>query len=253
MAQYPACRFLCQRFAAAVAVGYGMVYKVDTAGNLTVLYDFTGGTNGGYPMVALAEDTGGKLYGTTQGLGDNNLSVVFRLAPDGTETTYVPSGSVASGWLNAPVALDAKGNLYGMDPYGGTPDCGWDDQDLGCGTLFKMTPKRKFRLIHTFTGTDGMNPQSGLVQDTKGNFYGAAFFGGIKSCKSTGNGHEEPGCGTIFKVGSAFTVAGSIKPVFVEPEQAFPRGTHNRSQKHRSQQRPSPRIRFPHRPCLLHA
>jgi uncharacterized repeat protein (TIGR03803 family) len=63
-----------------------------------------------------------------------------------------------------------------------------------------MTPKGKFSLVHTFTGTDGMNPQSGLVQDRKGNFYGAAFFGGIKSCKSSGNGHEEPGCGTIFKV-----------------------------------------------------
>jgi uncharacterized repeat protein (TIGR03803 family) len=180
--------------------GCGMVYKVDTSGNLTVLYDFAGGSNGGYPVAALAEDSSGNLYGTTQGLGDTNRSVVFKLAPDGTETSFVPPGSVAGGALNSPVALDAKGNLYGEDPYGGTPDCGWDDQDLGCGTLFKMTPKGKFSLVHTFTGTDGMNPQSGLVQDAKGNFYGAAFFGGIKSCKSSGNGHEEPGCGTIFKV-----------------------------------------------------
>jgi hypothetical protein len=97
--------------------------------------------------------------------------------------------------------VDAKGNVYGMEPYGGTPNCGWDRQGLGCGALFKMTPNGEFTIVHNFNGTDGMNPQSGLVRDTKGNFYGAAFLGGIRSCETTGNGHFEPGCGTIFKVG----------------------------------------------------
>ncbi|MGA7380577.1 MAG: choice-of-anchor tandem repeat GloVer-containing protein, partial [Terriglobales bacterium] len=176
--------------------GCGMVYKIDAAGNQTVLYDFAGGPNGGYPLAALARDAEGNLYGTTQGLGTFNQSVVFKLTPEGQETSYpAPEGS-----LNAPVVVDAKGNLYGMTPYGGTPNCGWDHNELGCGTLFVMTSDGKASIVHNFTGTDGMYPQSGLVRDSKGNFYGAAVFGGIRSCRAVGNGHNEPGCGTIFKV-----------------------------------------------------
>jgi uncharacterized repeat protein (TIGR03803 family) len=178
--------------------GCGMVYKIDPAGNQTVLYDFTGGPNGGYPVAALALDDKSNLYGTTQGLGTFNQSVVFKLTPDGKETSYAaPFGS-----LNAPVVADAKGNLYGMTPYGGTPNCGWDREELGCGALFVMTPNGKFTIVHNFTGTDGMFPASGLVRDSQGNFYGAAVFGGIRSCRSVGNGRNNTasGCGTIFKM-----------------------------------------------------
>ncbi|MFZ0804178.1 MAG: choice-of-anchor tandem repeat GloVer-containing protein [Terriglobales bacterium] len=178
--------------------GCGMVYKIDPAGNQTVLYDFAGGPNGGYPIAALARDASGNLYGTTEGLGTFNLSVVFKLTPDGQETSFAaPEGS-----LNAPVVVDAKGNLYGMTPYGGTPNCGWDREELGCGVLFMMTPNGKFTIVHNFVGTDGMFPASGLVRDSKGNFYGAAVFGGIRSCRSVGNGRNNTasGCGTIFKV-----------------------------------------------------
>ncbi len=64
-----------------------------------------------------------------------------------------------------------------------------------------MTPNGKFTTIHTFKGTDGMYPESGLVRDTKGNLYGAAMFGGIRTCRAGGNhNNNAPGCGTIFKV-----------------------------------------------------
>jgi uncharacterized repeat protein (TIGR03803 family) len=177
--------------------GCGMVFKIDSAGNQTVLYNFAGGNNGGYPVAALARDASGNLYGTTQGLGTFNLSVVFKLTPDGQETSFpAPIGS-----LDSPVVVDAKGNLYGMTPYGGTPNCGWEFHGLGCGTLFAMTPDGKSTIVHNFTGADGMFPQSGLVRDSKGNFYGAAVFGGIRSCRAVGDGLDNsPGCGTIFKV-----------------------------------------------------
>jgi len=181
--------------------GCGYVFKVDPAGKLTDLYDFTGGNNGGYPVASLVRDASGNLYGTTQGSGFSALSVVFQLTPEGKETSYVPSAGINFGSLDSPVALDAKGNAYGMVPYGGTPDCGWDYHGLGCGTLFEMTPNGKFTTIHTFKGTDGMYPESGLVRDTKGNLYGAAMFGGIRTCRAIGNhNNNAPGCGTIFKV-----------------------------------------------------
>jgi uncharacterized repeat protein (TIGR03803 family) len=179
--------------------GCGMVYKIDAAGNQTVLYDFAGGNNGAYPIAALARDESGNLYGTTQGNGSFNLSVIFRLTPEGQETSFNLPPSIGS--LDSPVTVDAKGNLYGMEPYGGTPNCGWEFHDLGCGALFVMRPNVKFTIIHNFTGTDGMFPESGLVRDTKGNLYGAAVFGGIRSCRAVGNGRDNsPGCGTIFKV-----------------------------------------------------
>jgi uncharacterized repeat protein (TIGR03803 family) len=181
--------------------GCGMVFKIDPAGKFTDLYDFTGGNNGVYPVAGLVRDASGNLYGTTQGSGFSGLSVVFKLTPGGQEMSYVPSADINFGSLDSPVVLDGKGNLYGMVPYGGTPNCGWDHHGLGCGTLFKMTPNGKFTTIHTFKGTDGMFPESGLVRDSKGNLYGAAIFGGIRTCRAGGNhNNNAPGCGTIFKV-----------------------------------------------------
>jgi uncharacterized repeat protein (TIGR03803 family) len=181
--------------------GCGYVFEVDAGGKLTDIYDFTGGNNGVYPIAALVRDASGNLYGTTQGSGFSGLSVVYKLTPEGKETSYVPAAGINFGSLDSPVALDAKGNLYGMVPFGGIPNCGWDYHGLGCGTLFKMTADGKFSTIHTFKGTDGMYPESGLVRDSKGNLYGAAMFGGIRTCRAGGNHIDNaPGCGTIFKV-----------------------------------------------------
>src|SRR5215469_9303798 len=51
-----------------------------------VLYSFTGGSDGAYPSAGLTSDSAGNLYSTTPygGLGNG---VVFKLAPDGAETT----------------------------------------------------------------------------------------------------------------------------------------------------------------------
>jgi uncharacterized repeat protein (TIGR03803 family) len=43
----------------------GSIFKVDKKGNFTKLYDFTGGTDGGFPFSSLTQDKAGNLYGTT--------------------------------------------------------------------------------------------------------------------------------------------------------------------------------------------
>jgi hypothetical protein len=60
--------------------GCGVVFKLGTAGNETVLYSFTGGADGASPgFGSLIRDTAGNLYGTdAPGAGDG---VVFEITP----------------------------------------------------------------------------------------------------------------------------------------------------------------------------
>lgn len=48
------------------------------------------------------------------------------------------------------------------------------------------------RLIYSFTGNQGVRPESELLRDAQGNFYGTASEGGSSKCPG--------GCGTVFKV-----------------------------------------------------
>ena len=54
-------------------------------------------------------------------------------------------------------------------------------------------PAQTFNTLHSFNGTDGKHPQSGLVQTTNGDLYGTTYGGGTSPCPS-------PGCGTILKI-----------------------------------------------------
>jgi uncharacterized repeat protein (TIGR03803 family) len=44
---------------------YGTIFKITPAGVLTVLYDFTGNADGGYPVAPLVLATDGNFYGTS--------------------------------------------------------------------------------------------------------------------------------------------------------------------------------------------
>jgi hypothetical protein len=52
---------------------------VDTAGQETVLYTFTGGTDGDRPYAGLIRDSTGNLFGTTPFGGKDSTGVVFEL------------------------------------------------------------------------------------------------------------------------------------------------------------------------------
>ena len=100
--------------------GFGVVYKLDTAGNQTVLHHFTGGTDGGNPFAGVVRDAAGNLYGTTNIGGSLNAGVVYKLDPTGHETVlFYFSGGVDGGYPEAGVILDTAGNLYGTTQRGG--------------------------------------------------------------------------------------------------------------------------------------
>src|SRR5271170_7214742 len=64
----------------------GAIFKLDATGAETLLYSFTGGTDGGTPYAGLIQDGSGNLYGTTLIGGAFDQGVVFKLDTGGTET-----------------------------------------------------------------------------------------------------------------------------------------------------------------------
>jgi uncharacterized repeat protein (TIGR03803 family) len=59
---------------------YGTIFKVDASGNESILYMFTGGSDGYFPESKLALDAAGNLYGVSAG-GANGYGVVFKFTP----------------------------------------------------------------------------------------------------------------------------------------------------------------------------
>jgi uncharacterized repeat protein (TIGR03803 family) len=190
----------------------GTVFKIDSAGNETQIFTFPGGALGSNPIATVAEDAAGNLYGTTEGDGFLGASVIYKIDPSGQETVLAPNAQTG-GSMDSPLLVGRDGNLYGMTPYGGNYTCGYDDE--GCGQLFRLTQSGTYTMLHAFNGTDGIRPDGGLVQDSKGNLYGVAFYGGNSQCETTGiqypydpPDYETKGCGTIFEldVKGKFTV-----------------------------------------------
>ncbi len=160
--------------------GSGAVFKLDTTGSETVLYNFSGGTDGDQPLTGLVRDTAGNLYGTTVLGGGSNLGTVFKVDSTGIETVLHSFGGAAHGeFPYAGLIRDGAGNLYGTT--GGDGATSW-------GTVFKVDSSGKETVLYSFKGgADGGQPLSGLLRDAAGNLYGTTYLGG--------NGN-----GTVFKV-----------------------------------------------------
>jgi uncharacterized repeat protein (TIGR03803 family) len=89
------------------------------------------------------------------------------------------------------------GNLYGTTIYGGA-NLSCNPKQVGCGTVFKITPSGALTTLYSFCSTtnctDGSYPIGGLILATDGNLYGTTSGGG------------SIGFGTVFKVTGSGTV-----------------------------------------------
>ena len=115
------------------AYGYGSVFKVTPSGEETVLYSFTGDSDGAYPYAGLVFDKKGNLYGTTIAGGANSLDgTVFEVTPSGEETVlHSFTGAPDGAYPRAGLVFDGRGNLYGTTYEGGA---------YNGGTVFKLVP-----------------------------------------------------------------------------------------------------------------
>jgi uncharacterized repeat protein (TIGR03803 family) len=151
----------------------------------TILYNFTDGSDGGYPNARLTFDGKGNIYGTTYSGGDFGYGTVFELSPKhgGGWTEKVlysfcsaPNCTDGATPYFSYVMFDSSGNLYGTAKYGGA------NQD---GVVFKLSSvkgKWKETVLYNFCSqtecADGSNPVNGLLMDSAGNLYGITLSGG---------------------------------------------------------------------------
>ena len=167
---------------AVTAIALAWLSPCRAASNGRVIYDFSGGNDGGDPATQITFDSSGNAYGTTVVGGDYGCGTVFQLSPVGTnwELNTLYSFSCLADGKNpyGGVTLDAKGNLYGTTVAGGSGVCAGD----GCGTVFELSKSGSNwteTVLYNFTGgNDGSGPGGGVVFDNDGNLYGTTPDGG---------------------------------------------------------------------------
>ena len=162
--------------------------------NETVIYRFSGGSDGMYPEGDLTFGQSGNIYGTTQYGGNAGWGVIYELVPSGgswTETVlYSPQIYDDGAYPTGGVVFDSSGNLYAVFTSGGPF---WDDKyglcfPSGCGTVYELDPSGSGGIIAPFTGGEGRNPEGGLIIDSSNNLYGTTSGGG------------PGGAGTVFEL-----------------------------------------------------
>jgi uncharacterized repeat protein (TIGR03803 family) len=161
--------------------GGGTAFKLDARGKETVLFNFGGADNspsGSAPAAGLVQDGDGNLYGTTSYGGAAADGIVFKLAPDGTETVlYAFQGGNDGAQPEGALLRAANGDLYGATLLGGGSNtC----EFYGCGTVYRIAADGTETVLYAFTGgNDGAYPYSTLVADKHGNLYGTACCNGL--------------------------------------------------------------------------
>jgi uncharacterized repeat protein (TIGR03803 family) len=175
--------------------GNGAVFSITPGGQEKVLYSFRGGTDGAFPAAGLI-DVKGTLYGTTPvggaystyycGLaGSPGCGTVFTITPSGKEKvlhSFGGFGNGADGTDPVTALVEVKGTLYGTTESGGSGACG----KIGCGTVFSITPSGNEKVLFSFSGGDGYEPQATLL-NVNGTLYGTTL-------------RSSYGLGTVFSI-----------------------------------------------------
>jgi len=163
------------------ANGSGTIFKITPSGNFTLLHSFDPATEGGSPEgLVLGSDH--NFYGVTQtGNGSLANGTVFRFTRTGVlQTLHVLDGA-GDGAGPASTLIQARdGNYYGTAEYKA------GSADAGC--VFRISAGGTYVTIHSFTGSDGINPVGALLIGADGALYGTTMTGGVN------------GCGVLYKI-----------------------------------------------------
>jgi uncharacterized repeat protein (TIGR03803 family) len=175
------------------------------AQTFNVIYNFTGGKDGGNPGAGLTMDKRGNLYGTANSFYGTGYGSVFKLGKTASGWVLVPlydfTGGNDGATPGARVVFGPDGNLYSTAEFGGGSNC--EIYFAGCGLVFSLKPGPTAlgpwheTVLYRFTGgSDGAVPYlADLTFDQAGNIYGTTWLGG-----SEGNCLYGYHCGTVFKL-----------------------------------------------------
>ena len=189
------------RFLSLAALAACLTAATALAQTETILYDFTGDSNGASPSGRLLPDGHGNYYGVTSDTS-TTYGTVYEMSPASgggwtLTTIYTFQGGV-DGANPDNLAMDINGNILGETNYGGTGKS--DYCNGGCGTVFELYPNgvgwEKVTLwnFQASSTKDGAYPVGGIVLDPQGNLYGETLLGG-GTCS-----FSDSGCGTVFEL-----------------------------------------------------
>jgi uncharacterized repeat protein (TIGR03803 family) len=183
------------------ANGLGTVFKFTPNGGLTTLYSFTANTGYG-PIGGLVLASDGNFYGTSSSGGPptgqckpSGCGTIFKITPKGEYTTLHNFNGIPDG--GSPLATMTQapnGKFYGTASNLGNAG--------SYGTVFTMTPKGKFTVVHQFNNTDGAYPFGGLILGTDGNFYGQTDLGGASAYGAFGTVYKMTPSGKVTRLHS---------------------------------------------------
>lgn len=151
--------------------GCGTIYKIDPAGNETILHDFSK-TDGRDVFSGIIMDAAENFCGTTDGGGTFDDGTLYKFDSNHVLTVLVnfesnTIGATPSGGL----VRDFAGNLYGTVAFGGPSNA---------GGVFKWETQGQLRFLHWFTGDpDGHAPEAALIRDNAAHLYGTTSLGGV--------------------------------------------------------------------------
>lgn len=148
--------------------GCGTVFKITPAGKETVLYNFTGGSDGLNPY-ELVGDSQGNFYGLSK-TQNNAVAAIFEINSKGDFSIAYNGSYVAQiGYI----IIGPNGSLYASASGGA----------FGYGQILQVTPtgggNGTVKVLHQFDGTDGslLNPSEDLLLHD-GLLYGTTNYGG---------------------------------------------------------------------------
>ena len=178
--------------------GNGTVYELSPSGGgwtESVLWTFSGGSDGYMPFAGVILDQNGNLYGTSYGGGDHRCfagggygcGVVFELTPAyggwAENVLYSFRGGSDGGYPAGGLISDQSGNLFGttegLGLYGG-----WRLGPGTGGSAFKLSLSNdgwSFSALHSFTMLPQLcwlGPAAGLAMDSAGRLYGTTACNG---------------------------------------------------------------------------
>lgn len=144
----------------------GTVFKLSLNGEFTILAEFSdlaGSVIGSNPKAGLTAGPNSMFYGSTYSGGSNNFGTIFRISASGQLTTIYEFNNQR--YPTSELVWGPDGNLYGATRGG--------EYAVG-SSVFKMSPEG----VMWFYSFPVKNPESPLLLNSDGQFYGTCIRGG---------------------------------------------------------------------------